>query len=144
MAAYKASVGAVLLDSALVPRIRPLHTTCPNASLVTVIGAILALYEDDEAVIDESSVMTQLGDDPLRNHISGLVAYASDSNFPPHELLEASLNTLSAMARRDEIAELRLRIQAPDLQAEDRQDLIRQLTEQTRELQGLSHTSPYA
>ena len=135
VAAYKAAVGSVLMDSALVPRIRSLVGTCPNAGLTAVMGAILALYEDEDKPIDESSVMTQLGADPVRNHVSALVLYASQTGLPPHELLEASLHTLEQLARRKELSELKARSSDPDLSEETRQDLIIQMTHMTRDLQ---------
>ena len=135
VAAYKAAVGSVLLDSALVPRIRSLVGTCPNAGLTAVMGAILALYEDEDQLIDESSVMTQLGADPVRNHVSSLVTYASQTNLPPHELLEASIHTLDQLARHKELSELKARSSSLDLSEEARQELIIQITHMTRELQ---------
>ncbi|HJM57489.1 MAG TPA: DNA primase [Planctomycetota bacterium] len=133
--AYKAAVGSVLMDSALVPRIRSLVDSCPNVGLKAVMGAILALYEDEDKLIDESSVMTQLGADPVRNHVSTLVTYASQTGLPPHELLEASLQTLDQLARRKELSELKARSSDPDLPEEARQELVIQITHKTRELQ---------
>ncbi|HIF40201.1 MAG TPA: DNA primase [Planctomycetes bacterium] len=133
--AYKAAVGSVLMDSALVPRIRSLVDSCPNVGLKAVMGAILVLYEDEDKLIDESSVMTQLGADPVRNHISSLVTYATQSGLPPHELLEASLQTLDQLARRKEVSQLQVRSSDPDLSEEARQELVIQITHKTRELQ---------
>jgi hypothetical protein len=140
--AYNAAVGSVLTDPALIPRIRPLLETCPNASLKAVLGAILVLYEDEDALIDESSVMTQLGADPVRNHVSSLVAYAAQTGLPPHELLEASLLSLDQLSRRKEVCELQVRSTDPDLSEEARKELIRQITHKTRELQSGSVPSP--
>lgn len=140
--AYKAAVGSVLMDPALIPRIRPLLETYPNASLKAVLGAILVLYEDEDALIDESSVMTQLGADPVRNHVSSLVAYAAQTGLPPHELLEASLLSLDQLSRRKEVSELQVRSTDPDLSEEARKELIRQITHKTRELQSGSVPSP--
>ncbi len=132
--AYKAAVGSVLMDPALVPRIRPLSRSCPNVGLTAVMDAILALYEDEDALIDESSVMTQLGADPVRNHVSSLVTYASQTSLPPHELLDASLSTLDDLSRRRELGDLQARSSDPDLSEQERRDLVLQITHKTREL----------
>jgi len=79
--------------------------------------------------------MTQLGADPVRNHVSTLVTYASQTGLPPHELLEASLQTLDQLARRKELSELKARSSDPDLPEEARQELVIQITHKTRELQ---------
>lgn len=102
VAAYKAAAGAVLEDPGLVPRVRPWAERCPSAGLRAVLGTLLELFDDDDADLDPSSVMTALGDHPVRDRVLDLVEYARSSDFPPHQLLDENLAFLEQHARRTE------------------------------------------
>lgn len=115
VAAYKAAVGAVLEDPALVPRVRLWAPRCPSAGLKAVLEVLLELFEDDDAELDPSAVMTALGDHPVRDRVLDLVEHARSSDFPPHQLLDENLAFLEQHARR--IEQRRLQALVGDLSA---------------------------
>ncbi|MFT7667866.1 MAG: DNA primase [Planctomycetota bacterium] len=86
-------VGAVLLDASLVPLVRPHSNVCKDEDLSRILEVVLEMYEDLDAVINTSSVLTALGDHPARKKVASLAEYAS-SAASPKELLEGSLNSL--------------------------------------------------
>ncbi len=90
---FEGLVGAVLLDASLVPLVRPHAISCEDEDLSRILEVVLEMYEDLDAVIDASSVLTALGDHPARNKVASLVDHASCATSPK-VLLEGSLNGL--------------------------------------------------
>ena len=86
-------IGAVLLDASLVPLVRQHADLCADEDLVRILEIIFDMYEDLDAVIDASSVLTALGDHPARKKVTGLVEHASRA-VSPKDLLEGSLENL--------------------------------------------------
>ncbi len=86
-------IGAVLLDASLVPLVRQHADLCADEDLVRILEVILDMYEDLDAVIDASSVLTALGDHPARKKVTSLVEHASRA-ASPKDLLEGSLENL--------------------------------------------------
>ncbi|MCP3919957.1 MAG: DNA primase [bacterium] len=113
--AYKKAIGAVLLDSSLVPRVRGLHEDCPNEYLKAILGAILSLWDDEDAEIDASSVVTELADHPVRDHVASLVEYARTADDDPASLLDSELRFL--IEREHELQKQRLKRRVAELQA---------------------------
>ena len=66
------------------------------------------MYEDLDAEIDASSVLTALGDHPARRRVASLVEHADRANSP-QELLEGSLASLRRRTDGRREAELRNR-----------------------------------
>ena len=159
LSAYKAAVGAVLEDPGLVPRVRPWVERCPSPGLRAVLDAVVELFEDDDAVLDPSSVMSALGDHPVRDHVLDLVEFARSADCPPHQLLEQSLAFLERRERALEVRRLQARVAelsalgtglagagggAPDEGSTDetQRELESLLARLTRLARGASPTSP--
>lgn len=106
--AFEDIVGALLLDASLVPLVRPVAGLCQDEDLSRMLEVVLEMYEDLDAVIDPSSVLTALGDHPARRRVAGLAAHAGCA-ASPKELCEGGLGRLSRLGsgRREE--ELRIR-----------------------------------
>lgn len=143
--AFGEAVGAVLLDSSLVPLLRPYVERCQDVGLRQILEVVLEMYEDVDAVIDESTVLSALEDHPARDQVVRLAASASRATSP-RELLEGSLECLRRSDCQRLERELRSRFEAlEDLiskqPAGDAVDLAR--AEQDRvlaELHGLYRT----
>lgn len=80
--AFRGLTGAVLLDSSLVPLVRPYAERCPVEGLRAIIACVLELYEDVDAVIDQQNVMTTLGEHPARELVVPCVEYALQAESP--------------------------------------------------------------
>jgi DNA primase len=93
--------GAILMDDSLVPLVRPFVADCPDSDLKRILEVILELYEDSEALIDPTSVMTALGAHPARRRVVSLFEHAGTADSP-RILLEGELRFL-----RDRKAERR-------------------------------------
>lgn len=93
--------GAILLDDSLVPLVRPHVSDCPNQELKRILEVVLELYEDSEALIDPTTVMTALGAHPARRRVVSLFEHAGTAESP-RILLEGELRFL-----RDRKAERR-------------------------------------
>lgn len=85
--------GAILLDDSLVPLVRPHVGDCPDEELKRILEVILELYEDSEALIDPSTVMTALGEHPARRRVVPLYEHAGTADSP-RILLEGELRFL--------------------------------------------------
>jgi len=110
LSAYKAAVGAVLEDPGLVPRVRPWVERCPSPGLRAVLDTVVELFEDDDAELDPSAVLSALGDHPVRDHVLDLVEFARAADCPPHQLLEQSLAFLERRERALEVRRLQARV----------------------------------
>lgn len=108
--AYKAATGAVLADPLLIPRVRPWVASCPSDGLRVILQAVLELFEDEDADLTVSAIMTALGDHPVRAHVPGLEDFARAADYPPLQLLERSLTFLASHAHEAEKRRLSERI----------------------------------
>lgn len=106
--AFSEALGAVLLDSSLVPLLRPVATRCEEEDLRRILETVLELYEDEEAVIDVGTVLTALAEHPSRSLVAGLAEHASRA-ASPKELLEGGLEYVRLHLRRRREVELRAR-----------------------------------
>ncbi len=106
--AFEDLVGALLLDASLVPLVRPEAGLCEDEDLARILEVVLEMYEDLDAVIDTSSVLTALGDHPARRRVASLAAHAGCA-ASPKALLDGGLERLRRQreGRREE--ELRSR-----------------------------------
>jgi DNA primase len=95
--AYKGIVGAALVDASLLPRVRPLRDGCPNPNLTAILDVLLTLWDDEDADITPSTVMSALGDHPVRAHVASLAEYVHAAE-DPLTLLE---DELAFLARRE-------------------------------------------
>jgi len=128
--AFGGIVAAVLADASLVPLVRPLAADCPEQDLHAILQAVLELYEDEEALIDASSVIVQLGEHPARNRVASLVEHARGAE-DIKSLFDGSLHFLRERALATEKQELLRRI-------EDSESASREGDEAaTKELEGL-------
>lgn len=110
-AAYAGLVTAVLADESLVPAVRPHVARCPDDDLKRILEVVLALYEDEGAVVDPPGVMTALEGHPARRLVVGLAQAAHDDESPK-SLLDAELRFLREHELRLREGGLRSRIEA--------------------------------
>jgi DNA primase len=108
--AYKAAAGAILADPGLIPRVRPWVASCPSKGLRAILDVVLELFEDEDAEIDAGTVMTGLGDNPVRAHVPSLEDYALKADYSPLQLLDHSLEFLASHAHEAEKRRLQQRI----------------------------------
>jgi len=106
--AFRGLVGAVLLDPSLVPLVRPLADECQDVGLSRILEVVLGMYEDLDAVIDPSSVLTVLGDHPARKQVAGLAEHAGRA-ASPKELLDGCLESLRRHHEGRRVDELKAR-----------------------------------
>ena len=101
--AFEDLVGALLLDASLVPLVRPEAGHCKDEDLTRILEVVLEMYEDLDAVIDTSSVLTALGDHPARRRVASLAAHAGCA-ASPKALLDGGLERLRRQreGRREE------------------------------------------
>ncbi len=101
-------VGALLLDASLVPLVRPHVELCQDQDLARLLEVVLEMYEDLDAEIDASSVLTALGEHPARRRVGTLVEHAALATSP-QVLLEGSLASLRRRTDGRREAQLRNR-----------------------------------
>ncbi len=106
--AYGELVGAVLLDSSLVPLARPWVEYCEEVHLRRLLELVLEMYEDVEAEITAGTLLTALGEDPARDRVVPLVANAANA-ASPKALLEGALDYLNTRRVERRIRDLRRR-----------------------------------
>lgn len=80
--AFAEMLGAVLLDSSLVPLVRPYVELCQDQGLAHCLGLVLEMYEDVEAEIGPGSLLTALADHPARSVVGEVVARAETASSP--------------------------------------------------------------
>lgn len=102
-------IGGLLLDSSLVPKVQPHREDCADPRLRRVLDAILELYEDLDAVIDASGVMTQLGEDEARGLVP-LLADRAAAAAGPQELVDGALERLARRVDERRVLVLRARL----------------------------------
>jgi DNA primase len=74
--------GAVLADPSLVPLVRESTGRCPDLEVAAILAAILRLYGEEEAVIDEGSVLNVLAEHPARRLVQPLSEAARAAESP--------------------------------------------------------------
>lgn len=92
-------LGALVLDPSLVPLARGTREQCLDAELAAIFDALLALYSDENAVIDEHALLALLGEHPAHHKVVPLVEEARTAESP-RELVEGELRFLEAVERR--------------------------------------------
>ncbi len=102
--AFGEIIGAVLLDSSLVPLAKPLAKFCQEPDLKQILELVLEMYEDEHQAIDVTSVLSGLGDCPARVRVTSLAVHA-ESASSPKDLMDGALGCLykrrGARQRRD-------------------------------------------
>ena len=110
--AYRAIVGALLVDNGLVPRVRAAQQVlvgkswlevCPCPDLSAILATLSELFDDEEADMDPSSVMNALGAHPSREKVLMLHDHAKASDFPSQELLSTNLDLLRHKATQKKV-----------------------------------------
>lgn len=115
--AYGSLVGAALLDSGLIPRLRPWIEPCPAPDLARIFQALVDLWENEGSDITPDLVMNALGDDPARNIVAGISEHARTADDPVR-LFEGAVEFLESHEHRTEIARLTALIHDLDSQLE--------------------------
>lgn len=137
---FESLVGAILLDSSLVPLVRPHANVCEDEDLSRILEVVLEMYEDLDAVIDTSSVLTALGDHPARTKVATLADHASRATSPK-ELLEGCLEQLRRRhegRREEELKAQFLELEQLIREASDEDVLSNARSEQERVLAELT------
>jgi len=91
--AWRGLVGATMLDASLVPLVKPWRSRCPFEEMTVILDTVMALYEQDDAVIDAQSVMDALAEHPAREHVALMAKYASEAEAP-ESLLSGEISYL--------------------------------------------------
>jgi DNA primase len=92
--AFGEIIGAVLLDSSLVPLAKPLAKFCQEPDLKQILELVLEMYEDEHQAIDVTSVLSGLGDCPARVRVTSLAVHA-ESASSPKDLMDGALGYLN-------------------------------------------------
>ena len=141
--------GAILLDDSLVPLVRPHVADCSDPDLKRILEVILELYEDSEALIDPTTVMTALGAHPARRRVVPLFEHAGTADSP-RILLEGELRFLRDRKAERRKTYLHQRITELEglLRTGNETDLVeaaeRELGELLREVSGLMNPQAQA
>ncbi|MBK7877863.1 MAG: toprim domain-containing protein [Planctomycetes bacterium] len=98
-------IGALVLDPSLVPLARPTRERCADAELAVIFDALLALYADENSVIDENALLGLLGEHPAHHRVVPLVEDARNAESP-RELVEGELRFLDTLERRRQAEQL--------------------------------------
>jgi DNA primase len=136
LAAFRALMGALLLDNSLIPLHRPLAERCPEGELHTIFHAVCHLYEhgDPAEPVDAAAVMNHLGEDPARDAVVALEILASTAESP-QALAHDQERWLMRRAHEREFAVLRHQLlRPPGLLADEgaSEDLLKSLHEQMK------------
>lgn len=107
--AWRGVVGAVLLDESLIPAVRLHVKACPDPDLIQILETVLEMVEDEEVLIDTSTVISALGDHPARALVVGLVESARQKEGA-RALLEGELAFLRKLECSKREEDLRTRI----------------------------------
>jgi hypothetical protein len=82
--AYRALIGALLLDNSLIPLYAELAAGCPRGDLAVIFAAVRERYENGalEEPVDASAVMTALAEHPARDRVVALEELARTAESP--------------------------------------------------------------
>ncbi len=114
--------GAVLLDNSVIPIVHEWFGRSPDPEIAEILRIVLELYEttDDEAPIDASRVLTELGEHPARDRVVPLAERAgrAETTF---QVAEGAARRLKQIAAERAIAETKTIYEsAPDDEARSR------------------------
>lgn len=104
--AYWDAVGAALVDTSLIPRVQPLLHVCPLQAPLAILGALCTLWDDDDAELTVSAVLTVLGEDPAAAKVTPLVEYVRQAESPS-VLIDGALDALKRDIFDRKLAEAR-------------------------------------
>ncbi len=134
-AAYRALLGAFLVDNSLIALFRERRVGCPPGELAVIFDAVLDLYDhgDEEAVIDAGLLLTNLADHPARMIVSDLEELARTAESPL-VLAQDQARFLDRIHRERELEALRGRLSSsPRTEDGLAPDLLRNLHARLRE-----------
>lgn len=108
--AYEELVGAALVDSGLIPRLRPWVTLCPVPPLGHLFQTLLDLWEHEDTEITVSLVLGALGAHSVRDQVAAVVEHARIAD-DPERLFQGAVEFLQQREQTDEIQRLQAQIQ---------------------------------
>jgi DNA primase len=100
---FEELTGALLADPALLPAALPWVARCPDPGLARILQALAELRASDAPALDESAVLSWLGEDPARERVVPLAARAraaAEDDWPPQRTLEEQLARLEHLERQ--------------------------------------------
>lgn len=99
--AFEEMIGAVLRDASTLALALPYVERCPDAELVRMFAALEELYRDESAVLDESSLLTILGEDPARARVVPIASRAVlvSDDVSPMQMVEEQKQFLDRLDR---------------------------------------------
>lgn len=106
--AFEDLLSAVLVDLALVPRLRLLQPKCTDPELSRILTALFEVYDTDDDIESDrlaGAVLDALGADPSRDRVVPLLARAQTADRPG-ALFEGGLACLNKLDRELELAKL--------------------------------------
>lgn len=115
--AWRLFVGAVLLDAQLAQEARPWRDELPDAALLLVLDAALAVEPELEGAQRLTAVLAQLGEDPARHLVVPLLERAGSADSP-REAFAVACRGLSEARLAERVQIRRLESQAVDLDQE--------------------------
>ncbi|MEW6072273.1 MAG: DNA primase [Planctomycetota bacterium] len=133
--AFRALVGALLLDNSLIPLYAELVERCPPGDLRVVFEALLHLHAhgDESEPVDAAAVIAQLADHPARDLVVALELLAATAESPQALARDQEL-WLERQTHARELADLRARLGAGEGgAAESPAAVLKSLHERLRE-----------
>jgi DNA primase len=127
--AWQHIVGALLADPALLPAYRQRGLHCPHEDLERILAALFKIEQDVESTLDCSSLLAELGDDPVRLSVVPLFE-AGRAAESPLALLVGQIDYLNKKRMEAERRALEQRLLQEDLDA----DSIRALQQQIQDI----------
>ncbi len=107
--AYEELVGAALVDTGLIPRLRPWVARCPVPPLGHLFQTLLNLWEHEDAEITVSLVLGALGAHSVRDQVAAVVEHARIADDPTR-LFQGAVEFLQQREQADEIQRLQAQI----------------------------------
>ncbi|MFT7678027.1 MAG: DNA primase [Planctomycetota bacterium] len=104
--AYWDAIGAALVDTSLIPRVQPLLRVCPLSAPLAILSALCILWDDDDAELSVSAVLTVMGENSATAKVSPLVEYVRQAESPSI-LLDGALELLKRDIFERQLAEAR-------------------------------------
>ncbi len=122
--------GALICDPSLVPVARPLVADCSDEELRTLLEAICAIADRPDGVVDESSLLTELGDHSVRQRLGRIAAHAARAESP-QALFDGACQFLNTQRERARITREKSALSTAD---ESQIELLRDLHQRLRHL----------
>ncbi|MFT5051485.1 MAG: DNA primase [Chlamydiales bacterium] len=140
--AWRGLVGALMLDASLVPLVKPWRSSCPYEEMTVILDTVMALYEQEDAVIDAQNVMDALAEHPARQHVALMARYASEAEAP-ESLLSGEISYLERRQSEREKRSILNRINELERASENGDEQAkRSLEDNLNRLQQLSQLTP--